>query len=85
MKSMLKSSCLMACLLTLFAVPALAYPHPASKSAARVKGPVIIPITANISDRMPVLSPTIKAPSHKELLIGVSSETGLFTNARISG
>lgn len=75
MKSLLKSSCLMACLLTLFAVPALAYPQPASKLAARVKGPMIIPANANSSGLMPVLSPTIKVPGQKALLIGASFET----------
>jgi hypothetical protein len=85
MKSLFKSSCLMACMLTLFAVPAFADPQPAAKFAAMVKGPMIIPATANSFDWKPVLSTTIKVPSQKDLLIGVSFETGLYTNTQVSG
>ena len=84
MKSLFKSSCLMVCMI-LFAVPAFADPQPASKFAAMVKGPMIIPATANSFDWKPVLSTTIKVPSQKDLLIGVSFETGLYTNTQVSG
>ncbi len=80
MKKLLASLTTAAALVAFVAVPAFA--GPASKFAVNVRDLTIVPATGGVGYTT-VLSTTIKTPNKKDLLIGVSFETGLFTKTTV--
>lgn len=72
-----------ALLLTLAPTTALSG-FPSAKFAAQVKDLTIIPETS-YATWTPVLGTAIKTPEKKDLLIGVSFETGLYTQTKVKG
>lgn len=57
------------------------YAAPSAKFAATLSSAAILP---EGSDTGKVLSTTLKTPNQKDLLIGVSLQTGLFTSTKVS-
>lgn len=58
---------------------------PASKFAAQVSNVTLVPMTAGYAPWTTVLSTTIKTPNKKDLLVGASFETGLYTQTQVKG
>jgi hypothetical protein len=56
---------------------------PAAKFAAQVKDLQIVPKTAGTGGYVTVLTTALKTPNQKDLLIGVSFETGLYTQTLV--
>lgn len=84
MKAMTKGTvCAIALLLTLAPTTALSG-SPSAKFAAQVSNLMIIPETS-YATWTPVLGTGMKVPEKKELLIGVSFETGLYTRTQVKG
>ena len=72
-----------AVLATFGATPA--FPLASSKFAAEVSDITLIPNSSSNAAPKTVLSTTIKTPNKKDLLIGVSLETALFTQTQVKG
>lgn len=64
-------------------VAGISYAQPASKGSANVSSVALIQATTQTHSWDPVLSTTIKTPNQKDLLIGVSLETGLYTQTLV--
>ncbi|SRR5213593_1844333 len=62
-----------------------AFPLASSKFAAEVSDLTLIPNSSSNAAPKTVLSTTIKTPNKKDLLIGVSLETALFTQTQVKG
>ncbi len=62
----------------LFSMEAVAFAAPASKFSAQLSSVALVPWTTAL-DWHKVLQTTIKTPNKKDLLIGASFETGLYT------
>lgn len=62
-----------------------AFPLASSKFAAEVSDLTLIPNSSSNAAPKTVLSTTIKTPNKKDLLIGVSLETVLFTQTQVRG
>src|SRR6266571_4069256 len=62
-----------------------AFPLASSKFAAEVSDITLIPNSSSNAAPKTVLSTTIKTPNKKDLLIGVSLETALFTQTQVKG
>jgi uncharacterized protein YpuA (DUF1002 family) len=67
---------------TLVATPAFA--APSSKFSAQVSNVSLVPSTSS-AQWTPVLRTTIKTPNKKDLLIGASFETALYTQTQVKG
>src|SRR5262245_22338352 len=66
-------------------VPAASYAGtPSAKFTASLSSAVLVPATT-AQDWKTVLSTTIKTPNKKDLLLGGSLETSLFTRTQVSG
>ncbi|MGH7235785.1 MAG: hypothetical protein ACREIO_05320, partial [Nitrospiraceae bacterium] len=70
------------CIVTLWASVTLA--EPASKFAAQASALQLVPPSSS-QDWTTVLRTTIKTPNKKDLLIGVSFETGIYTQTEVKG
>jgi hypothetical protein len=77
----MRSPVLTALVLTL--VGTAVYASPSSKFAANVKDLTIVPATSSDFGYSTVLQVPIKTPNKKDLLIGVSFETGLYTRTLV--
>jgi hypothetical protein len=62
----------------------LTFAGPSSKFSAQVSNISLIPNTS-AAQWTPVLSTSIKTPNKKDLLIGASFETGLYTQTQVKG
>lgn len=62
-----------------------AFPLASSKFAAKVSDITLIPNSSSSAPAKTVLRTTIKTPNKKDLLIGVSLETALFTQTQVKG
>lgn len=79
---MKKLTALAAALVALMASTAFA--GPASKFAAQVSSIALVDRTQTTDGWSKVLETTIKTPNQKDLLIGASFETGLYTQTKVS-
>ena len=61
----------------------ISYAQPASKGSANVSSVALMQATTETHSWDPVLSSTIKTANQKDLLIGVSLETGLYTQTLV--
>jgi hypothetical protein len=64
-------------------VAGISYAAPSSKFAANVRDMTIVPATESDFDYSTVLAVPIKTPNKKDLLVGVSFETGLYTRTLV--
>jgi hypothetical protein len=83
MKKFISSLSVVAVLATFGAIQAFA--GPSSKFSAEVSNITLVPMQASPSSWRTVLSTTIKTPNKKDLLIGASFETGLYTQTQVRG
>lgn len=83
MKNFISLLSVAAVVATFAATPALA--GPSSKFSAEVSNVTLVPMQAAPSPWKTVLSTTIKTPNKKDLLIGASFETGLYTQTQVKG
>jgi len=60
-----------------------AFAAPSAKFSAHVSNVTLISLTAEDGLNKEILSTTIKTPNKKDLLIGVSLDTGLYTNTLV--
>lgn len=58
---------------------------PSAKFAAQVSNVTLVQMTVGVTPWATVLSTTIKTPNKKDLLIGASFETGLYTQTQVKG
>ncbi|MBI5445598.1 MAG: hypothetical protein HY900_30830 [Deltaproteobacteria bacterium] len=61
----------------------ISYASPSSKFAANVKDLTIVPATSSDFGYVTVLQIPIKTPNKKDLLVGASFETGLYTRTLV--
>lgn len=66
-------------------VTAPAFAAPSAKFAANVSAVALIEQTTGTDGWQPVLRTTIKTPNQKDLLLGASFETGLYTQTKVAG
>jgi hypothetical protein len=83
MKKLISSLSVVAVLATLGALQAFA--GPSSKFSAEVSNVTLVPMQGSSSPWKTVLRTTIKTPNKKDLLIGASFETGLYTQTQVRG
>jgi len=83
MKKFISILAVAAMLVTFGATPAFA--GPSSKFATEVSNVTLVPMSAAPSPWTTVLSTSIKTPNKKDLLIGASFETGLYTQTQVKG
>ena len=83
MKKLISLLSVVAFVATFGATPAIA--GPSSKFAAEVSDITLIPNSSSNAAPKTVLRTTIKTPNKKDLLIGVSLETALFTQTQVKG